>query len=41
MTKKILINEKIFIAGATGMVGSAICRHFIKMVMEQSMVEKS
>ena len=26
MSKKILLNEKIFIAGATGMAGSAICK---------------
>ena len=30
MKKKILLNEKIFIAGATGMAGSAICRSLNK-----------
>ena len=26
MGKKILLNEKIFVAGASGMAGNAICR---------------
>ena len=30
MSKKISLNEKIFIAGSNGMVGSAICRSLIK-----------
>jgi len=30
MKKKILLNEKIFVAGATGMAGSAICRCLYK-----------
>ena len=30
MSKKILLNEKIFVAGATGMVGNAICRSLFR-----------
>ena len=30
MEKKILLNEKIFVAGAKGMAGSAICRSLLK-----------
>ncbi|MBO8242363.1 GDP-L-fucose synthase [Prochlorococcus marinus XMU1410] len=30
MEKKILFNEKIFVAGSTGMAGSAICRSLVK-----------
>ena len=30
MSKKILLNEKIFVAGATGMAGNAICRSLHK-----------
>ena len=30
MEKKILLNEKFFVAGANGMAGSAICRSLLK-----------
>ena len=30
MSKKILLNEKIFVAGATGMAGNAICRSLFR-----------
>ena len=30
MIKKILLNEKIFVAGSKGMAGSAICRSLVK-----------
>ena len=30
MVKKISLNEKIFVAGANGMVGNAICRALFK-----------
>ena len=30
MNKKIYLDDKIFIAGASGMVGSAICRNLKK-----------
>ena len=30
MSKKILLNEKIFIAGAKGMAGTAICKALLK-----------